>query len=333
MLYGALLRLRNALYDRGGRAVRRASLPVLSVGNITVGGTGKTPFVGWLSRELQSRGRRPAVVSRGYRGRAGRGPLTVSDGRGPVVTADRCGDEPFMLAQTLPGVVVVVGSNRFLGVEAAARLGADVAILDDGFQHRGLARELDIVLLDAGNPFGHDRLLPAGLLREPVRGLKRADVVLITRSDPDDAIATIEKAIREHNTRAPILRAGHRALGLFDGRGEAADPPRRAVAFCGIGNPDRFRVDLESQGLELVAFRAHRDHHPFAAHEIAELHALAAEQRAALITTRKDRTRIGGELSNGLDDPPLLTLEIEVQIHDPGPLCDAVSRALERDGR
>jgi len=151
LIFGAAVRLRNHLYDRPG-ASRRAPIPVLSVGNLTVGGTGKTPLVAWLARRLREQGLTPAVVSRGYGGTAGRGPLVVTQGGEPNCGAEVCGDEPFELARMLSGVVVIVGSDRLAGAEEAARQGADVVILDDGFQHRRLARDLDIVLLDSSNP-------------------------------------------------------------------------------------------------------------------------------------------------------------------------------------
>ena len=188
LLYGAAVRLRRRGYTALGLA-RRAAVPVISVGNLTVGGTGKTTIVSWLVRELQDRGWHPAVVSRGYLGRAGRGPLYVSRGQGPLVASDVSGDEPFLLASRLPGAVVVAGSDRVLGSRAAIEAGADVVILDDGFQHMRLARDVDLVLLDAHNPFGNYRLLPAGTLREPVSELRRAHAVIITRSRPDENFA------------------------------------------------------------------------------------------------------------------------------------------------
>jgi tetraacyldisaccharide 4'-kinase len=324
--YGGAVRLRNRYYDRSG-APRRASVPVISVGNLTVGGTGKTPMVGWLAEQLRSMGRRPAVVSRGYRGRAGRGPVVVCSGNGPTCMPADCGDEPYLLARNHPEVTVVVGSDRVAGAAAAARAGCDVVVLDDGFQHRRLARDLDIVLLDASNPFGSYRVLPAGLLREPVAGIHRADVVVITRSRPDESLRVIEHVVRHHNPTAPIVRAGHRPLGIVDDRGHAAPVPRRAIAFCGIGNPSRFRIDLEAEGVDVVVFEVHRDHHPYRPHDLARLYALAAAHDAGLITTEKDLVRLDPAAPRA-GSPPVLALRIETVVYQPEPLLQAVSAAL-----
>lgn len=330
LLYGATVRVRNRFYERPG-STHRAALPVLSVGNLTVGGTGKTPLVAWLARYLSQAGRRPAILSRGYGGRAGRGPLVVSAGGSPLCEPAACGDEPFLLAQSLAGTPVLAGSDRLASAEAAARMGADVAILDDGFQHRRLARDLDIVLLDASNPFGNYRLLPAGLLREPVSALSRADVVLITRSRQRESFAVIEKVVRQYNTRSPILRSGHHFLGFFNARGEQAERPAAAVAFCGIGNPARFRIDLEAQGLELPVFEAHRDHHPYTASELGQLFAAARRLGAALVTTEKDLARLrSAGLVQQANDPPLLALRIEAVVFEPEPLVLAIQHALAR---
>ncbi len=329
--YGAVLRARNRYYDRPA-SVRRAPTPVLSVGNLTVGGTGKTPMVGWLVGQLLALGSKPAIVSRGYGGTAGRGPRIVSEGRGPLCDAAQCGDEPYLLARSLAGVPIVVGSDRWAAATAAARMGIDVVVLDDGFQHRALARDLDLVLLDAGDPFGGSRLLPAGLLREPLCSLRRADLVLITRSLPGESHDTIERVVRQHNREAPVLRAGHRRIGFFDAAGRAAQPPARVVAFCGIGNPSSFRSDLESEGVEIVGFEAQRDHHPYRAAEVRRLQSLAASRDAVPVTTEKDRVRLPEEV-NGGDGPPILTLRIEAEVFDPEPLLAAVRRVLGRADR
>ena len=327
LLYGALVRLRNRRFERPGASLR-APLPVISVGNLTVGGTGKTPFVAWLARHLAHGGRRPAVVSRGYGGRAGRGPLVVSTGAGPLYDAATAGDEPYLLARALAGeALVVVGSDRLAGAREAARLGADVALLDDGFQHRRLARDLDIVLLDASNPFGNYRLLPAGRLREPITSLARADVVIVTRCRrADEPLWVIERIVRHHNPEAPLVRAGHRAVGFVDRAGHEVARPARAVAFCGIGNPARFRIDLAAQGVELLAFEAHRDHHPYTAAELGRLAGLAREREAPLVTTEKDLARL--EAEPGQVGVTLFALRIESELWQPAPLLERVHAAL-----
>jgi len=330
-LYRAALKLRDRHYDRPG-SIRRASLPVLSVGNLTVGGTGKTPLVAWLARGLADAGHRPAVVTRGYGGTAGRGPLVLSRGDGPVRPVTECGDEPYLLASTLEGVHVVVGSDRWAGAEAAAGQGCDVVILDDGFQHRRLARNLDLVLLDAGSPFGNGRLLPAGPLREPPSALARADLLLLTRCAADHDLADFERTVRIHNPEAPVLAAGHRRLGFFAGETGPVAPPRRALVFCAIGNPGRFRADVEAEGVEVVAFLSRRDHHRFGERELLGLQSRAASADAVLVTTEKDRVRLP-DPRDPADAPSLLTLRIEAEVFRPEPLHAAVRRALEKEPR
>jgi len=324
LLYGALVRARNRYFDREGVG-HRARVPVVSVGNLTVGGTGKTPLVAWLATRLQQAGRKPAIVSRGYRGTVGRGPRVVSRGASLSCGPDECGDEPYLLASTLPGVPVVVGADRAAAADAATDLGSDVLLLDDGFQHRRLGRDLDIVLLDSGRPFGNERLLPAGTLREPVAALARAGLVLVTRSEPDQRHPEIERIVRRHNGYAPILRCGHRRLGFFDSSGHEVEPPRRALVFCGIGNPAAFRADVEAQGVEIAGFEARRDHQRYLVSDLKRLDARAAALSSVLVTTEKDRVRlpdIDGEPSR------VLTLRIEAWPFEPERLMDEVQAAL-----
>jgi tetraacyldisaccharide 4'-kinase len=327
-LYGGAVRVRNLFYDRAG-ASSRADLPVLSIGNLTAGGTGKTTMVAFLARVLLAWGRSPAVVSRGYGGRAGRGPLVVSSGGGATVGPERAGDEPYLLAQTLPGVRVVVGSDRIAGASAAKDLGADVVILDDGFQHRRLARDLDIVLLDAAGPFGNYHLLPAGPLREPISGLSRADVVVITRSRPGESFVVLERVVRRYNVRCPILRSANHRVGFVDASGTRAARPERAVAFCGIGNPASFLVDLEAEGLSIAGFHPFPDHHRYSDTEWKVLLDEARRGGCGLVTTEKDLARLG-PLATAPGAGGLLALRIEAVVHDESKLFDAVREALAR---
>lgn len=328
MLFGLAARIRRGLYRLPG-AVRRADLPVISVGNLTVGGTGKTTIVAWLVRRLQERGRHPAVVSRGYLGRAGRGPLLVSGGDGPRVEARVSGDEPYLLARSLPGVVVVAGSDRLAGCRAAREAGADVVVLDDGFQHLRLGRDLDLVLLDAHSPFGNYRLLPAGSLREPASGLSRADLVLITRSRSEESFEVLERVVRRYHRQIPILRSAHRCSGFVDPEGNAVERPSRVVAFCGIGNPENFLTDLEAQGVQVAAFRPFRDHHPFTAEDWEALVELASAHDATLLTTEKDLVRLTPDLRETAR-ADVAAMRIEAVVHDAGILLERVDEVLRR---
>jgi tetraacyldisaccharide 4'-kinase len=206
-------------------------------------------------------------------------------------------------------------------------------ILDDGFQHRRLARDLDVVLLDASNPFGNYRLLPAGLLREPVAGLARADLVVITRSAAGERFPVIERVVRHHNRDASIVRAGHRAVGFFDADGVPAPRPGRVVAFCGIGNPARFRIDLESLGADVVRFEQWRDHHRYTTAEVRRLERLAAREGAALVTTEKDLARMHAPKVRPRGDSPFLALRIEAEVYDATPALAAIDRALAGGSR
>lgn len=325
-IYGAAVRRRNRYYDDPRRAIR-VPMPVLSVGNLAVGGTGKTPLVAWLVGRLQERGRKPAVVTRGYGGRAGRGPLSVSLGDGPLVASSICGDEPWLLGRRLRGALVIAGSDRVAGAAFARSRGADVVVLDDGFQHRRLHRDLDLVLLDGARPFGNGRLLPAGPLREPVDSLRRADVVVVTRTAPGEDVSAVARALAEIDAACAVVRAGHRRVGFVDVDGMPVARPVRAVAFCGIATPDGFRRDLQEEGVDLAGFLAFPDHHPWAAEDIRRLRDAALSQNAALATTEKDLARL---------DPParaalaaaVVALAIEAVVHDEDALLSRVDRAL-----
>lgn len=324
-LYGAVVRRRM---QRKLRDAVQATIPVLSVGNVTVGGTGKTPLVGWIAEYLRESGHAPAIVSRGYGGRAGRGPIVVSAGEQPLVDADVAGDEPYLLATRLSGVPVVVGSDRTSGVAKAAALGARVAILDDGFQHQQLARELDIVLIDGSDPFGNGFLLPAGPLREPLTSLSRAQIVIVTRCST--AVPTeIERQVRLHSPDALLMTADHRSVGLFDAEGQPARAPDRALAVCGIGNPDRFHRDLLASGIEVVEFLPYRDHHAFTMPELAQLASRAQQQRATIVTTEKDLARIGKTPHTAA----LLVLRIAFEPGDPAGLQEALRDSLAERAR
>ena len=331
-VYGAVVRLRNAWYDREA-STRRAPLPVISVGNLAVGGTGKTPLVAWIARHLQAEGFVPAVVSRGYGGRAGPGPLVVSTGGGPRVNARTCGDEPHLLARSLKGVIVIVGSDRIEGARCAAAAGAGVVVLDDGFQHRRLARDLDIVVLDARAPFCDGRLLPWGSLRERPQAVRRAQMVVLTRVREGDRASGAIHAVNAAGYSGPIVRAGHQTAGFRTATGAECAAPARALAFCGIGDPGLFRADLQAAGVETVRFHAFRDHHPYT---LARWEALIAEAKSLnvpLVTTEKDLSRLEAAAGASLARAALVVLRIEAVLWDEARLLDAVRGAVTAHAR
>lgn len=323
-LYGSWMTRRNAHYDRPGAAAR-VCVPVVSIGNLSAGGTGKTPMVRWLAETMLARGAPTAIVSRGYGGSAGTGPVVVSRGDGARCAAAVVGDEPWMLANAVAGAIVVVGSNRTAGARKAVELGARLILLDDGFQHRALARDLDIVLLDRTRPFDRDRLIPAGHLREPSSSLARADWIVITHSASPRGAERLHAAIRESNPAAHVLHADHRTAGFIDAGGLATPRPSRAVAFCAIGNPDRFRADLEQLGVSIAAFSVYSDHRTIDETTLGRLQRRAADEQATLVTTEKDLARIGRE---GASRAGLIVLTIRTEIPDGARLIKAIERII-----
>jgi tetraacyldisaccharide 4'-kinase len=329
LAYGCLVRVRNRYYDRPGRS-RSVGIPVISVGNLSTGGTGKTPFVQWLCRRLLELDETPAVVTRGYGGKAGSGPLVVSRGGGPLVPAGRCGDEPYLLAESLEKTLVVAGSDRIAGAREAIRLGGSIAVLDDGFQHRRLHRDLDILLLDQKHPEGNGKLLPSGPLREPPSGIRRAGVVVLTRNDPADDLSSRESWIRRYNLSAPVLTARHVPAGFRDRDGAPRPVPDLVFGFCGIARPDSFRAGLRETGAREAGFRAFRDHYRYSDRDLLEMASLADAAGAVLVTTRKDLARLSDR-----NDPVIrriLALELELTVDSPERLLEPVRGVITGGG-
>ena len=311
-------------YESGLRRRQRLPCPVVSIGNLTVGGTGKTPLTEWTAHWLQRQGWRVAVLSRGYGGAAGEQPQVVSMGEGPVTGWRTVGDEAYLLATRLPGVPVLAGRNRFAsGAYACEKFGAQVLVLDDGFQHHTLHRDCDIVLIDAVNPFGHGSLLPRGTLREPLHGLRRSQVIVLSRVETArDAVPELSQRIRRHATRQPIYHMTVNPESLYrHDRGCSVDvswlKERRVCAFAGLGNPQAFAASLTRCGARVATFLAFPDHHPYTADDWQAIRDAARRERTeALITTEKDIVRLK---PSWLLSAPVYSLRIQVEIasHDP----------------
>ena len=297
-VYRGLLRTREWLYARGVLKSRALGVPVVSIGNLTVGGTGKTPAVELAVSTLRELGHRPAVLSRGY-GRRGRGIHVVADTASIRLDADAAGDEPFLLARRLPGVPVVVGANRWAaGRRAIERFGVTAVVLDDGFQHRTLAKDLEIVMARARLPWGNGRLLPAGPLREPLAALARAQLLVVSGARDADDVAEPAAAARVYAPGLPIVAARHvatecwdattmRQLGLAELRG------LKLFAFAGIGTPEGFRQTLDEAGALEAGFARFADHHWYTRDEMATLQRRAqAASAVGLVTTEKDWARL-----------------------------------------
>ncbi|MBI3323710.1 MAG: tetraacyldisaccharide 4'-kinase [Candidatus Omnitrophica bacterium] len=313
-LYGTAVRARNAAYDRGWLRRERLSRPVISIGNLTVGGTGKTSCVQYLASRLAQRGRRVAILSRGYGARVSAPyALMAKDGRlfrddqpvaaGPQQEGSSNGaalpDEPQLLAASLDGVPVLVGRRREqTGREAINRFGPDVILLDDGFQYRRLARDCEIVLISAGMPLGGWPLLPRGPMREPLTALRRADVVILTKADQSlPALGALRERLRGINRQALIATALHEPARLRDHLGTSLGLTRLAGARVGlvssIGDPHGFEETVRRLGAGITVHLAYPDHHRYASQEWqAALRAVAGSGASALLTTEKDLARL-----------------------------------------
>jgi len=308
---------------------------VVVVGNLTVGGTGKTPVVEKFAKALRDRGRKVAILSRGYKSKAPPlwkkwwywfthtdepPPRIVSDGERVLLDSEAAGDEPYMLARNLPGVIVLVDKNRVnAGEFAIKKFGCDTLVLDDGFQYLPLKGRLNLLLVDKTNPFGNGHLLPRGILREPIKHLKRASYVFLTKSN-GTRDAELESLIQEHNPGVDMIECAHRPKHLQrfgPGPANATEPltflkGRRVFAFSGIATPESFEKFLRDLGALIVGRERFLDHYRFEAGDLAELFALAARERAeCLVTTEKDAVRISENLSCPL---PLYYLRLEIEI-------------------
>lgn len=296
--YRGLLGTRDWLYALGVLRSRRLGCPVVSVGNLTVGGTGKTPAVELAVRTLIDLGHRPAVVSRGY-GRRTHGIQIVADAASIRLDAEEGGDEPFLLARRLPGVPVVVGGNRYAaGRHAIARFGVSAIVLDDGFQHRTLAKDVEIVMARARAPWGNGRLLPGGPLREPVSALRRAALIVVTGARGVDDVAEVAEAARRYAPRTPLLAARHVPTECWEVGAMKYHPVesllgKRLYAFAGLGSPEGFRQTLKETGVVESGFARFADHHWYTREELRGLDAAAAARGAdGLVTTEKDWVRL-----------------------------------------
>ena len=309
-LWSPLLTLSSVLYDFGVRLrlraykcglFKRESLPgfVVSIGNITAGGTGKTPAVVMLAQWARDEGCRVAVLSRGYGGKYRTEVLEVSDGNRVKASAREAGDEPYLLATRLSGIPVVVSKKRFLaGLFARKRFGCDFFILDDGFQHLELNRDLDLALIDATNPFGNGHLLPRGPLREPVEQLARANACIVTRYRAQGLRENVLDFLGGNFPSIPIFCADHLPEKVIFPHSKEVHGPeflkgRRVLGFAGIAEPERFKHTLMRLGADVVHFRGFRDHYPFKRDDIQALIQMKEKQGAEyVISTEKDWVRV-----------------------------------------
>ncbi len=316
-IYGKAMDVRNGLYDKGVFQTHDLGARTISVGNITTGGTGKTPLVAYVAEKLAERGETVCILTRGYGRKDSKKRVLVSDGSTILSDPANSGDEPFELAQKLLGkAIVIADADRVAAAEWAKRkFGVTAFVLDDGFQHRRVKRDLDIVCIDATNPGGNTQagslrsggMLPAGRLREPLHNLGRADIVVITRADLVDDISNLRSEISDLNSAAAVFTAMTNIVNADEFRG------KRALAFCGLGNPEGFYEQLRREGMDVIGMRTFVDHHQYAQKDID---AIESEARAcgaeALLTTPKDDVK----LSDLKFEMPRHVVGIEIEIDD-----------------
>jgi tetraacyldisaccharide 4'-kinase len=314
VLYRAAVAARSVLYATGRIRPVRLPCAVISIGNLTVGGSGKTPLASFVAGALRESGYRVGVASRGYGRRGSRAPRLVSDGRRLLTDPDAAGDEPYLIARDNPSVPVAVGGDRV----AAARLllltgPLEAIVLDDAFQHRRIARDLDLLLVDGQDPWGNGRMLPRGPLREPLSAAARADAIVLTRS-AGRVPAAVASVLERHNPRAAVLHCGLEPEAFVRAEGDpvglASLKGFSAYAFSGIARPERFEEEVRRLGLRLLGARRFPDHHRYSRRELEDV---GRDARAAgaevIVTTEKDAVRIADRPAGA---PPLYALALRV---------------------
>lgn len=319
-IYWLIWSFRKRLYERGILKIRRLPCPVICVGNLTTGGTGKTPTVITLTRLLQGL-YRLTILTRGYRRRSSNPILVVSDRKEILVNPCESGDEPYLLASALKGTPVIVGTDRFkTGRYSIDKFNTNLLILDDGYQHLGLHRDIDILLIDATNPIGNGHLLPKGILREPPSGISRADCIIISRADEGNR-EYVEGLFRSYNKDSPVFYAVYKPANLRDIKGKTLGldyvAGKDIMLFSGIGNPDSFRKTVENIGGKVKGEIIFPDHHWYKEKDIERIIREAERLSVkAIMTTEKDSVRftdipLMAELHCNID---ILILRTEMEI-------------------
>ena len=328
-VYGGAVKLRRIFYKNGILPSKRLPCSIISIGNITVGGTGKTPMTIYVAQVVKQLGYKVVIISRGYKGKAEKVGGIVSDGRIFLMTPEIAGDEPYMMAKRLKDVPVIVGKNRFkAGRLAIRKFDPDVIVLDDGFQHLKLQRDIDIVLLDYSKPFGNGHLLPRGVMREPASALLCANAIILTRSDTvnDNKASSSPKKLRSYERKKPVYRTFHHPFiyktvkeekTIFENSiqgtlrfSSASIEGRTVFAFSGLADNYNFRRTVKSLKCNLSGFMEFPDHHPYSERDLDEILSVAKKSMSeCIITTEKDYVRIAHKIDWPYD---LFVIGIEI---------------------
>ncbi|MBE9529485.1 MAG: tetraacyldisaccharide 4'-kinase [Proteobacteria bacterium] len=321
-LYGAVVSTRSLLYKTGLYKINRLPCKVISIGNITVGGSGKTPMTIFVAERLTSFGFNVVVLSRGY-GRSTTGTQVVSDTESILLDAKEAGDEPYLMAERLSGIPVVVGEKRYeAGVEIMELFNPDILLLDDGFQHISLARDLNILLIDSTTGFGSGLLLPTGILREPVGAAARADLVMVKgAAGLGPKVTELMAPLNKEEICFEYAIEDFTIISKIGTADAAANQAARVLALAALANPGSFISTIESLGLEVGAKRLYRDHHGYTKEDLAEIYK-TAEGLDAIVTTEKDAVKLKALLNEESKEaaeahPPVYTLRIGAEVSDP----------------
>jgi tetraacyldisaccharide 4'-kinase len=332
-LYGVAMKARRSLYRRGLLSKHRVPVPLISVGNLTMGGTGKTPLVQWIAEQLAAADRRVCILTRGYGRQNPKQRVVVSEGAGVLSDAKHAGDEAFLLAESLKGRAAVISDadRGTAALWAIKNLASDAFVLDDGFQNLGLARNLDVVTIDATNPWGNRRLLPAGVLREPRGELARADCVVLTRVNESNTVQELEREVTELTNGRPVFHSRMKIRGLrainaaHENLSAVGIKNSKVAAFCGIGNPESFFAQLRSAGYQLVSTEIFRDHHVYTQADIDRVvRGSSASGARVILTTAKDEVK----LRSLRFDLTCYAVEIEIKILEEDQFRTLIEKAL-----
>ena len=331
LLYGAVTRTRLSLYRRGTFQTTKLDRPVISIGNITTGGTGKTPLVECVAKTIATRGKKVCILTRGYGRKDPHLQVIVSDGYGVLASPVEAGDEPYLLATRLAGLSAVISSADRIAAarEAIKDFGSECFVLDDGFQHLRLARDLNIVTIDATNPWGGGRLLPHGRLRESMDGMSRADCVVLTRCDLVRSVDDLREDVLRLTGGKPVFQSQMRMVRVapLKNGGAPLSAPARVGAFCAVGNPGSFFESLRRAGFEIAIEKSFPDHHVYSQEEIdAVIHSASTVGADVLVTTAKDAVK----LKTLAFSIPCYVAEIEIAIENAAGFTKMLIQATDK---